>query len=542
VKTATRQILTFSILIGMLAGTQLLAQQTNPVKQFSHNIPSKTIYVAQQQAPADQSSTNSTSTRPSQNSSPAAASPTQPSDSVPGSIMPGAVPSDQNLQAMPDNMPGAENGMPCVDNGLWDGAEPGNCCAVCGGGYCTPPCWYLEQGVRILNRSAPRDNDISFQFMEVKTFSGQTLVSDVIQYNQVLDTHSWNYNIAPGYVATIGRYLGRDSSDRDDFLEFTYWGMNTWSNAVFVDTGFRNQFQATTADGRFTYSGGGDLVTPFLVGVAETSTITGQPTSSIPAQDSAPIFNQPPGLGTFNAAWGVGGFDHVDTHSVRVDSEMHNFELNIRLRPRGRPDQLVLNPSGRWKRECQPGTYMSYLVGLRYMTLGDGFHLHSQGTVTITDNTTGDTATQPVSGNYDIQTENDLLGLQIGSDIMFRRCKWAWGVRAKVGPYVNFSRDIKDIVNNGFSFASPYTSYFFNDRLERRTQTAALIGEVGFEATYKFKPNLMGRAAYDFMWINGLALAPEQLTWDLVPSKNETINTNGGIYAHGVSLSLEWFW
>jgi len=520
----------------MLAGTQLLAQQTNPDKRSSRITPSKTIYLAQQQESTDQSSANSTDTRPSQNSAPTAASQTQPSDAVPGAKFPGVVPSDQNLQAMPDNMPG-------VENGLWNGAEPGNCCATCGGGYCTPPCWYVEQGVRILNRSAPRNNDISFQFEEVKIFnsSGQ-VVSDTVQYNSLLDTHSWNYNIAPGYVATIGRYLGRDSLDRDDFLEFTYWGMNTWANSVFVDTGFRNQYETTTADGRFTYSGGGDLVTPFLVGASITSPLTGLPTSTIPSQDSALFFNQPGGNGTINTAWGVGGFDHVDTHSVRIDSEMHNWELNIRLRPRGRPDQLVLNPSGRWQRECQPGTYMSYLVGLRYMTIGDGFHLHSQGTVTITDNTTGDTASKPVSGNYDTQTENDLLGLQIGSDIMFRRCKWAWGVKAKVGPYVNFSRDVKEIVNDGFTFASPYTSYFFNDRYTHRQQTAALIGEVGFEATYKFKPNLMGRAAYDFMWINGLALAPEQLTWNLDPSKNNTINTNGGIYAHGITLGLEWSW
>ena len=36
-KTAARQILTFSICIGMLASTQLLAQQTNPNKQSSQN-------------------------------------------------------------------------------------------------------------------------------------------------------------------------------------------------------------------------------------------------------------------------------------------------------------------------------------------------------------------------------------------------------------------------------------------------------------------------------------------------------------------------
>ena len=58
--------------------------------------------------------------------------------------------------------------------------------------------------------------------------------------------------------------------------------------------------------------------------------------------------------------------------------------------------------------------------------------------MTITDNTTGDTATTPVSGDYDTKTENDLIGLQIGSDIMFRRCKWAWGVRAKNGALCKF--------------------------------------------------------------------------------------------------------
>ena len=38
---------------------------------------------------------------------------------------------------------------------------------------------------------------------------------------------------------------------------------------------------------------------------------------------------------------------------------------------------------------------------------------------------------------------------------------------------------------------------------------SALVGEIGFQATYKFRPNLMARAAWDFMWITGVALAPD---------------------------------
>ena len=114
------------------------------------------------------------------------------------------------------------------------------------------------------------------------------------------------------------------------------------------------------------------------------------------------------GTSTVNG-FGVGGFNQADIQTLTVNSEIHNWELNLRLRPRGRPDQLVLHPSGRWRRECQPGTFMSYLVGIRYMTLGDGALWHGQGT--IDDNG----VINFITADYNVKTENDLLGLQIGS-------------------------------------------------------------------------------------------------------------------------------
>jgi hypothetical protein len=510
VKTVSSQILAFSILIGLLAGSQALAQQSNLDKRYTRTTTtSKPMYVSQQQLAAAQSGANPTSPQPTQNSTTVsgAVPQSQQSDSVPGTIFPGVMPSDQN----PDAVAGAMTG---VDNGLWEGCDPGNCCAVCGGGYSTPACWYTDQGARIITRSRSRKSPITYQaFSNLGTSSNQTAF--VLEQT----TQSLNYNIAPGYAATIGRYLGRDSMDRDDFLEFSYWGLNTWTESHFYDSGLRDQYSVSSGTSGFTFTGG-NLVTPFLF-------------------DNDGKLQQ---LSDSNGVmWGVGGFDHVDTQTIRVNSEMHNFELNLRLRPRGRPDQLVLNPNGLWKRECQPGTFMSYLVGLRYMTVGDGFNLHSAGTVSVTNNSTSTLVVdhQAVTGDYNIRTENDLLGFQIGSDLMFRRCKWEWGVRTKMGPYVNFSRNVKEITNN---LGDTPTQFSFNNVMEQRRQKAALIGEVGFEASYKFRPNLTGRAAYDFMWISGLALAPEQLTWNLDPIANKTINTNGLIFSQGITLGLEWSW
>ncbi len=166
------------------------------------------------------------------------------------------------------------------------------------------------------------------------------------------------------------------------------------------------------------------------------------------------------------------------------------------------------------------------------MTLGDGALWHGQGT--IDDNGT----TSFITGDYNVRTENDMLGLQIGGDLQFRRCKWLWGIRAKVGPYINFARDVQEIHTN--PVGDPFSTVFFDTRLTGQKQIISLIGEVGFEATYKFRPNLKGRAAYDFMWINGLALGPEQ--FQFIDTPISTINTNGSMFAHGLSLGLEWCW
>ena len=129
------------------------------------------------------------------------------------------------------------------------------------------------------------------------------------------------------------------------------------------------------------------------------------------------------------------------------------------------------------------------------------------------------------------------MGLQIGADLTFRQCRWAWGIESKLGPYINYANQTS-YINAAVIDGTPHPA--FNERLGANKYQAALIGEVGFQATYKFRPNLMGRAAYDFMWITGVALAPEQIQFVATPVPR--INNNGMIFAQGVSLGLEWLW
>jgi hypothetical protein len=342
------------------------------------------------------------------------------------------------------------------------------------------------QGVRIMNRSRPRRLTLGIQFESVTNSFNQQVVVPVSVFN----TRAVNYDVAPGYSVMLGRYLGRDSQGRDDFLEFSYWGMNTWNDSNFF-MGSRVT-DTSTLGHSITF---GNLFSPFPTNMA--------------------------------------GFNRADSHTITINSELHNWELNLRLSPRGRTDQFVMQPNGRWRKECTPGAYMSYLVGLRYMTIGDGFRWRANGY--IQDAVLGNHFT---FGNYETQTENNLLGLQIGTDMIFRRCKWSWGVHAKLGPYVNFARSMQEIQTQGTG--DPFALFELNDRFNTRKQKVALIGEVGFEANYKFTPGLMGRVSYDFMWVSGIALAPEQLQFTATPQNY--INTDGGMFSQGLTMGLEWMW
>ncbi|MCR4411643.1 MAG: hypothetical protein NUV77_04355, partial [Thermoguttaceae bacterium] len=354
----------------------------------------------------------------------------------------------------------------------------GPCCAYCGGGSGCPPLWSTIQAVRILGRTRASD---------------ATLATEAVSggFRSAMTGKSLSFDIAPGYYATLERYLGRDERNFDWFAQGGYWGFNSW---VAKDE------------------------------IASTHVV---------AQDS------PVGLvvhGPLNSPFGGGfvGLDWANAMAARYNSRLESAELNLVLRPRGRPDRLVLHPSGRWQRECQPGNYWSFLVGLRYFDAAERFELDGRSVLNVDANRDGDLGdpgdlvNAVATGTYVTRTDNDLLGFQIGTDLMFRQCVWEWGFRFKVAPLVNMAEQEAHVVTADPVFGD--RSVAFRDS---NTELAGLI-EFGVVGNYKLRPNLAVHAAYDIAWLTGVALAPDQA---ITPGK---IDAEGGFFFQGLTVGLEW--
>ena len=382
------------------------------------------------------------------------------------------------------------------------GPPVGPACHICGRGDCNPPLTYVKQGVRVLNRTKTDDDVLGFQ-----------LYPNIAILQPALGVRGIDYGIAAGYTVTFGRYLGRDAANRDDYGEFTYWGMNSWNDTSNASSGNRLSL--------------GNLPANILAQLpAGTSTVS-----------FGGLFSQyAPTTSIYDSA--VGGFNRADQQSLFVRSDIHSFEWNLRLEPRGRADRLVGLPNGQWRRECQQGKQISYLIGVRFLLLNETAQFHSEGQFNAFDASGNLLSSRRNTGDYGIFTHNNLLGVQWGADMMFRHCRWDWGVRGKVGSYVNFTDQNSHSVTN--AFGDPYATDPLDIHVSDRRDQVAVVGEVALYSDYRIKQNVILHLSFDFMWIAGVTLAPEQFNFHTSPPTN--INSTGDMAVQGLTFQVEMKW
>lgn len=434
----------------------------------------------------------------------------------PAAPPPGAVP-----------VPHAPGGpVPMADQSQWlpppgvpvPGGGEGSPCAADGGGYCCPADWSFEEGARILARSRTRSLNISNEFSvhAVQDPDNEDQLINTRFYSDPVSTKALSFDAAAGYYATLTHYLGRDMSNRDQFVDFSYWGLNKWD------------VHLTRAGNTQPVYANNDPYDP------------DSPPSPVAWVGSLQSFFEQvdDALRPVTADEKVisDGFSNALKHDLYYTSEINNFEVNGWLRPRGRPDRLVLYPNGRWRRERETGQYLSYMAGLRLLMIDERFDFFSEGET--------QTASQYVatSGSYRIRTNNDLFGFQIGGELMFRDRLWEWGARYKLGPFVNFADQTSDIIGRRRIMAGADDDLPSVGAVYRKAHKYEVSGlaEVGVEGTYKITPHLSFHAAYDWLFITGLALAPEQIDYRLTAASN--LNNNGHVMYHGLTLGLEWLW
>ncbi len=364
-----------------------------------------------------------------------------------------------------------------------------------------------------------------------------------------METHSPSLSVSPAWGLTISRFLGRDGEQRDRFLEFSFNGLENFTQSLDAVSGAiipfystKPQIQAIPATPPQVLYYQGSLVSPAPIYLP----VTGNQQELI-----SPTFSK---LGlNYDQA-----FNRSDTMSTSYNTTYNEFELNYRFAGHDQPDQLVMNPNGHWYRQCQTGYYYSYFFGIKGMVIDEDFNFLSSGSQytavgpDVNGNYTQGALEFTHAGTYGVHTYNTLLGCQTGGKLEYRFCRWTLDTHGNVGMFVNFAHQDSHITTSFTGAPDPAANYWLagypaptntDNAFGVSSSTVAFGGGFGVTGSYKFLPNLVGHVSYDMTWIGDIARAPDQIYFSPVPENaRDSINTHGSIFYDGVSFGLELDW
>lgn len=272
--------------------------------------------------------------------------------------------------------------------------------------------WYAEMDFLLLNRGWERKGLL----VGFETITGSVPTSPIpLQGNiPVVGTNELRIRgERPGAEGvgrlTLGRFLFRDSSNRDHSTELSWTGGGEWSQSGSLD--------AATAPGL-----------------------------------EIPVY-----IDRVNAS-----FSGARSMNFSYDSEMNTAEWNYVVKQRMKRDQMVMEPSGQWVRKATPTKTFSFLSGLRYADHRELLHFNATD-VPVAQNLRED-------GTYFVHTENNMLGGQLGASWTHETSRWSLGVNVKGGPMWNridlnsrFQVGETTILNSGVTNAEEDDLSFFGE-------------------------------------------------------------------------------
>ena len=336
--------------------------------------------------------------------------------------------------------------------------------------------WYSQQDFVMMLRT---------QVEEIFIASDQTL--PVSLSRPQISMADANFTYEPGLKLTLGRFLGQDVSNRDLSVEFTFFGLLEHSG--------NSELEALRPRG---------LDTALTEGFDFNLNFDGN--------------GQPFGAGTGIVGIPVAGFSGVDRQTISYNTQFNSYELNAKLMGRPKRDRLALQPTGAWVRHAAASRIVSGLIGFRAISLAERFRYQS-----FTDDA--------LVGDYAMGVSNDMYGPQLGCEFAEYNASWAVGGRFKAGGLLNFAErhDSVEVAGDG-ELARKHGA---ND------EHLAVLLEAGAFAVHHFSPNFTGRIGYDFMYMTGIADAPNNASVAITFSRFEI--TNDAFY-HGLSLGFEMLW
>ncbi|RZM76574.1 BBP7 family outer membrane beta-barrel protein [Leptolyngbya iicbica] len=183
------------------------------------------------------------------------------------------------------------------------------------------------------------------------------------------------------------------------------------------------------------------------------------------------------GLGPNNTDQ-VEDFVQARSHTLRYESELDSLEFNYR--------HALTPPSER--------SFATLIAGLRYMSIDEGFDLISDD---------GATRLGGNIGTYEIDTSNDLVGVQIGLDSGVQLTPaLGLGLSARAGLMLNFNDQSSEFVNdNGIP-----TVLTGSDSDTSLSPMFQVEGSARWDVT----DNFTLKTGYQFLAVGNVATAPSQ--------------------------------
>jgi hypothetical protein len=166
--------------------------------------------------------------------------------------------------------------------------------------------------------------------------------------------------------------------------------------------------------------------------------------------------------------------------------------------------------------QCRLLDRWTFLAGFRYVELDEHF--------------AADWIDAPAPFHYDTATRNRLYGFQIGGAGML----WDRG-----GPLSIEAVGKAGVFGNAAAHDSVYSTGLVAFPARGIASETAFIGEFGFTGNYRLTDHLSVRGGYRLLWIDGVALATDQVAAsDFVFARG--IDTTGDAFYHGAFVGLQY--
>ena len=137
------------------------------------------------------------------------------------------------------------------------------------------------------------------------------------------------------------------------------------------------------------------------------------------------------------------------------------------------------------------------------------------------------------SGFYTVDTENRMLGTQIGGSLGYETARWSITASAKGGGYWN-RMHLKS------AFQVGETTILNSGETDSTEDNLSFVGETSLIAKWHLRPNISLRAGMELLYVESIALAPFQVNF--IPGGYSAIASGGDSVYMGGSFGLESYW